>query len=295
MGTKSRTRDLPEANGFLGALREQIDDALGVLARKQVGDSQVHSSRKSLKKSRATLRLLRPTIPESAYRSLNGQLRDAARPLSEVRDARILIDALHQLEEKYGQPAARSIPAGLRRLLRREHKEIRKRVETSTKHGLDATRAMLKSTLGRIDHLRSTDGGWSQLSSGLEQVYKKGRKAMHAADADLTTEHLHEWRKQAKYLQYQLKLLEPLHPHRIGKLIERSRALGDCLGDDHDFAVLRAKALAHPDVFSKRNGPGALLALIDRCRNRLQKKALDVGTTLYREKPSRQVARLGRC
>ena len=48
----------------------------------------VHEVRKSLKKIRAALRLVRPVIGDKSYRRENTCFRDAARPLTEVRDAR---------------------------------------------------------------------------------------------------------------------------------------------------------------------------------------------------------------
>jgi len=52
-------------------------------------DEMVHEARKSLKKLRALVRLVRPGVGGKLYRRENFAFRDIARPLTEVRDAKI--------------------------------------------------------------------------------------------------------------------------------------------------------------------------------------------------------------
>ena len=56
----------------------------------------IHDARKRLKKARAALRLARAALTKDEYRWENSALRDAARPLSDVRDAQALIDRLER-------------------------------------------------------------------------------------------------------------------------------------------------------------------------------------------------------
>jgi CHAD domain-containing protein len=83
--------------------RKQIDSALEALTGPKSGtrDEAVHEARKSLKKVRAVLRLARPVIGEADYRGENACYRDSARPLTEVRDARILIETLDKTAEHF--------------------------------------------------------------------------------------------------------------------------------------------------------------------------------------------------
>src|SRR5579871_3078349 len=115
--------------GLRRLARKRLHDALEQMTDKQKGDrdTRVHESRKSLKKLRALLRLARPVIGESTYRAENTAFRDAARPLTEVRDARILIHVLDDLVEHFkNHVSARSfadirkgLQANLRAVLRR--------------------------------------------------------------------------------------------------------------------------------------------------------------------------------
>src|SRR5215475_11545302 len=72
-------------------------------------DEMVHEARKSLKKLRALVRLVRPGVGGKLYRRENFASRDIARPLTEGRDAKTLVEALKKTSrEKGDRPGHRS-------------------------------------------------------------------------------------------------------------------------------------------------------------------------------------------
>jgi len=94
---KERTHDRA-LYAIRNILLGQIASAQTALyAAERSDDDAVHSARKALKCARATLRLLRGVIGEGRYATENGRLRNAARPLSRVRDAKILLDTARKL------------------------------------------------------------------------------------------------------------------------------------------------------------------------------------------------------
>jgi CHAD domain-containing protein len=281
------------ARGVHRILRAQIDDAQSELSGSRVSDESVHAARKSLKKARATLRLIRDAIPTTAYQRENRALRDAARPLSAARDARVMLDTLDRLEKLYGPAAKRSIPAELRDALERDQVTAR-RAMGSTNGARKPRATSLAQVRGRISRLQVTAHGWEELGSGLKRVYRNGRRAMKQAKRTPTPDCLHEWRKQTKHLWHQLQVLQPLWPGTIGELADQAHKLSDYLGDDHDLAVLREKVAQRPELFQKPGGPGALLALIDRCQRQLREKAFLAGGRIYDERPRDLVARFSR-
>jgi CHAD domain-containing protein len=287
---RQREAMLSDARRILG---EQVEEALHALEGNRVSDRKIHDSRKAIKKARATLRLIRKGIAAPAYRRENATLRDAARPLSAVRDARILLDSLDRLEKLYGSPAERSIPVALRRALQGEQREIRSN-SASSRATLTKSRQRLTAARQRISRLPLRNDDWATLEKSLQRTYRQARANMKAARSDPTPEKLHEWRKQAKYLWHQLQMLEPLWPGLIGELADQTHKLADYLGDDHDLAVLRAKAVEQDKLFAEPGGPGPLLALIDRCRKQLQAKAFVLGSRLLDEKPAGFAARFRR-
>src|SRR5262245_6994153 len=99
--------------------RKQLEAALGLLTGAQPAspDEVVHEARKHFKKLRAVLRLVRPAIGPKAYRGENITFRDAARPLTEVRDAKVLVETVDGLAERFRDQVAGRTFADVRREL----------------------------------------------------------------------------------------------------------------------------------------------------------------------------------
>lgn len=282
------------ARGVRNVLLYHIDEALDALKGTQVSDANIHGARKALKKARATLRLMRDALTKTAYRQENETLRDAARPLSAARDARVLLDALDRVVRLYGEAGAKAVPDAFHQFLEREQGELRRRASGGRSGLHTAPRTALRAARTRIAHWKLGPEGWPEIGAGLKRVYVRGRRGLKAAHAKRTPERLHEWRKQAKYLWHQLQVLEPMNPGVLGELADQVHQLSDYLGDDHDLAVLREKVLAQRQLFQMRAGPEPLLALIGHCQAQLQEKAFRLGTRLYDEKPAAFSGRVGR-
>jgi CHAD domain-containing protein len=274
--------------------RRRIKSALRTLGPSQTDDDSIHGARKDLKKARAILRLLRDALGKTAYKKENTALRDAARPLSEARDGRVLLEALGSLIEYYGAPAADLPLSGFKRALTRRRTQARKRVLGKSGPLRDARKA-LREVRSRSEDWHVGRHGWSVLGAGLKRTYTKGRNAFTQAKARPTNENLHEWRKQTKYFWHQLQLFEPLGPGaQVAEFADLAHKVEDLLGDDHDLAVLRERADEARDAFPKASSREALLRLIERCRAGLQQKALQLGLRLYEERPAVFTARIGK-
>lgn len=228
----------------------------------------VHGARKQLKRARATLRLLRPAIGDDLYSRENVAARDAARPLSSVRDHEVLHETLAGLIEDLGStpPGVHIAPLPADELPARRFGEIK---------------TELKRSIARARAWRSEPEGWDCIASGLRTTYRRARRALRHAREDRATEDLHEWRKQTKYLWHQLQILTPLASRHVGELADEFHHLADYLGDEHDLAVLR-----------ERINAATLKARIDRRREELQDKALTLGERLYSDKSKTFVHRL---
>src|SRR5262249_54854259 len=126
---------------------------------------------------------------------------------------------------------------------------------------------------------------WRAVGQGLEDVYRLALGAFEDAAADPTVEKLHEWRKQAKYLRYQLEVLRPLWPERLGELAPEADQMGGVLGGAHDLAGLRASLTDDPARFGDAGDVEVLLALIDRPRAELEQEALLLGRRFFQDSP----------
>jgi CHAD domain-containing protein len=123
-------------------------------------------------------------------------------------------------------------------------------------------------------------------------VYRQARSAFRDAVADPSVERLHEWRKQAKYLRYQLEILRPLWPEQLEELAEEADRMTELLGDDHDLALLRQKLTDNPEEFGDEDEKEVLQALIDRRRLELQQEAVELGERFFQDKPRAFARRL---
>jgi CHAD domain-containing protein len=268
----------------------QLGDALAAVSHKRATDEQVHKARKQLKKARATLRLLRDALGKTVYARENAALRNAARPLSNVRDAGVLPEVLDQLVARNGRTGRELRLGPLRDALNRDLGRERRRMTHAKLSKLAAT---VRAAQRRSSRWRVVAGGWTELGSGLTRTYRKGRKACDGARSH-TTEDLHELRKQLKYLRYEFQLLEPTSPKKVGKLQDRAQSLTDDLGEDHDLAVLEQRVQDGNGLSLDPEARDGILAMIRRRRRRMQKNALDCGQRLCRERPKHMRRRLRR-
>ena len=273
-------------------LCHHIDQALKALQGNQpLSDEAVHSVRKQLKKGRADLRLLRKALGSQTYAYENTALRDVARPLTAVRDARTFMDTLDTLVEHSGVQAHALDLDRVRQVLRDAYGEVRQRVldEGNT---LESLAASLRAARTRARRWPIGRRGWSVLGAGVKRVYRNGREAFAVVQEDPSQAHLHEWRKQVKYLWHQLQVLQPIQVGQLTALADQAHTLANALGDDHDLALLAQKFLEEPDKFPDRATIQTLADRIARRRALLQEQAMTLGHRLYEEKPRLFVDRL---
>ena len=273
-------------------LCHHLDQALKALQESQpLSDAAVHNVRKQLKKGRADLRLLRKALGSQTYIYENTALRDVARPLTAVRDARTFMDTLNTLVEHSGVQAHALDLDRVRLALRHEYCEVRQRVlkEGNT---LELLEASLRAARARAKRWPLGRRGWAVLGAGIKRIYRNGREAFAVAQDDPSQEHLHEWRKQVKYLWHQLQVLQPIQPGQLTALADQAHTLANALGDDHDLAILAHKFLEEPERFPDRGTVHKLADLIAHRRALLQEEAKTLGHRLYEEKSGKFVDRL---
>jgi CHAD domain-containing protein len=142
----------------------------------------------------------------------------------------------------------------------------------------------------RIDRWRLREDSWDLLGPGLKRGYGRGRKAMKRALADPGAENVHRWRKRAKDLWYQLRILEAAWPELLGASVGQAHALADLLGDHHDLAVLAEDLAGRPEAIEREPFQRA----IGRRQDELLSTAAALGQRLYAEKPKAFERRLHR-
>ena len=263
--------------------REQLDRAIRELSEGINEDpvGAVHDARKAIKKERSLLRLVRGTLSPAQRRRENAALREAARALSGVRDADVLISTVDGLSERFaGQVPARTFTAIQKALASRRGDGPR-----ALRDALDAKAVQdLGVVLLHVDEWKLDVGGWNAIEPGLVGSYARGRRELRRARHSRSLDDLHAWRKRVKDLWYQERLLGEICGPAIRGHGKEAHHLADLLGDDHDLGLLRDELTggtipAPVDV-------DAVVTLIDRRRDELQIEALGTGRRLYAERPA---------
>jgi CHAD domain-containing protein len=246
---------------------------------------KVHAARQQMKAARAGLRLLRCAIGKRAYRIANVAVRDAARPLSPVRDAKVLLDTLASVWRTHAPLRRACLPlrTELIALQRQAERELTRQALSNCRAVLAQVRARLRDRPLRMPDIRSA-------RLGMRRVYRSGRKAMDHAGGG-ADDKLHEWRKQAKYLSNQVQIAHSLFNAKLKKIRRRARKLALLLGEDHDLAQLSDKlgVLAADDACRQ-----ALAQRIALLRRKRQRRARKLGKRLYRRSAKHFAAKLSR-
>jgi CHAD domain-containing protein len=242
--------------------------------------SAVHGARKDLKKLRGVLRLVRKELGKKAFKAEKQRYRHAARLLSGSRDAEVKLQTLLALCHRFAELPANTARRW-ERMLKKERDELaaamRDKSEGQIARAIDA----IKGGQEAIGQWPLRSDSWALVRSGLAKSYRDGRRAMKRALADPAAENVHDWRKRAKDLWYQLRILRDAWPALLGETVDQAHELTDLLGDHHDLAVL-ADDLRTRDELGDRS---AFENAIEKRQGELLEAARAIGRRLYAEKP----------
>jgi CHAD domain-containing protein len=277
------------ADAIKRIVSQQIDTALeGLESKSGSQDGAIHDARVCFKKIRAALRLVETEFDADIFRQENLCYRDAGRRLSAIRDTAAMQETFDKLTGRFAEQLSPNAFAELRQSLR----------QSSTTRRLEKQKAMLtvaktiRTARRRVEHWPIHQDGFPAFGQGVKRVYKQGRQSLTNAVAQPSVEIFHEWRKDVKYLRYQIRLLKPMWSTMLDRLGDELETLGEYLSEDHDLALLRQHVLEAADPADNRTDVEALIALIDQRRAELQVEAKRLGERVYAEKPGAFTGRL---
>jgi CHAD domain-containing protein len=204
---------------------------------------QIHRVRMAIKKLRALLRLVRGALPEKRYRQEQQALRAVAKVLAPLRDADVLARVLPKLQ--------RHIPARDFAFLQRAFVKEREKQATLLWPAQKAVQKKCGPALRKIGDWPLKGFKKRGLRDGMKRTCQKFYEAQKQAEKALTAENLHNWRKCAKDLAFQLNLICRIGPKSAAKRAEQLTELGQYLGTDHDLVLFEEKVGAFPAVAKK--------------------------------------------
>lgn len=258
-------------------------------ARENVNEA-IHNARRGFKKLRALARLVQFEVGKKAYRKTNQFYRNEARKISLLRDTTAMIETVERLEAKHPDklpghiiPMVKVHLFGLRDhhieeatpILQLLH-EIREQMDTAWKEML-----LLCTKKVKI----------KRLLRGMKKVYGRAYFGYHHCRENVTDHHIHDWRKRAKYLRYQLGILSMAWAPIFQVVETELHQLTDYLGDFHDLEVLKG-ALERSDLSLDNPAKAKLFGLIELQQFESCQLALESGARLFAEKPKVFIRRM---
>jgi len=268
--------------GWKRLIIEQCQLVLSHLKNRKNPYESIHETRKAFKKIRGLLRLVRNIFP--AYREENIFFRDQGRVLSEIRDYQAVQDTLLRLYSTNERPAKRNTCKGIAKMLNRKRVTLEKQLLKKEKI-FDQISQNIIQKLKEIEEWSLEEASFSHFLNNIKHVYKKGLRLYEIAKSTGEASDFHEWRKQSKYLRYQLEFLFPLWPNLMSCWENEMHTLTDYIGEEHDLIVL--KQLMEAEDITIKNSKERLEfeETVTFHKEQCRSNALTLGAKCYSERP----------
>ncbi|WP_161570115.1 CHAD domain-containing protein [Salinigranum halophilum] len=277
------------SSGIKRIIRGKVDTGIDHIDSDMERHETVHEVRKRCKEVRAALRLVRGVLP--TYSSENAHYRDAARRVSDIRDAQALIETFDdhvtpavETRNALDEDTMSEIRAAL--VDRRETMAM----DQDLNGRLEAVRADLVEGRERVDDLPIATEGFDAVAGGLRKSYKRARNRMGKAYEGPEMERFHEWRKRVKYHRYHSRLLRNAWVGPMKARRSELKTLSDLIGDEHDLAVF-LETMESEERFDPATRESLEQVIMAR-RSELQRKGRPIGERLFAEEPDELVERM---
>jgi CHAD domain-containing protein len=257
---------------------ERLQQAVGHIDAYLDGEpAGIHETRKRIKEMRALLRLVQEDLGELQERE-DQWFRERARALGDVRDAQAILESFDKLKAQQDAHLDVDLDAFHRHLVAQGEQALEADINLPLR--LKALQADFEAAQARVALWPLHRCGFTLLQTGLQDIYRRGRRAMRGAYRKPSAIHFHAWRKRVKDHWYHSRLRESIWPAELQVRIEALKTLSDLLGDDHDLEMLRG-AVERARLAEQER----LLDLLDLRQAELRHEAAALGERLYAERP----------
>jgi len=245
------------------------------------GEKVVHDVRVLMKKSRASIKLLKTQIDEESFNREYGTLRDVGRIMQSWRETSVHRKLIKNLKKKYprlftqltdneklnlllNKPEASSTPST----------EMKESVENIISHLLKSGYRWRFRTMNNLDpHL---------LLKELEITYDAVASCYITARNYQKTPNMHEFRKRTKDFLYQLYFFRALNPKTVKTLEKKLDSISQDLGRYHDFAVLINTLGYRYSRTENRNALDELILIIKQEQDKCLSKVWPAAFRIFR-------------
>ena len=283
----------PPKTELVRVLRDQLTEAIDVAGdERRPLNERIHNARTNCKKARALLKLMR-SRNQPRYRHENHAIRNAARQLSRLRDAAVMVETFDATLLHYAipRPSFRVVRVAL----------------LAHRRAVTLSRAKVEPLLGafarRLRKVVKRSEGWepdvdfSSMIANFGRTYRSARRALRSVQCKPTGHAFHGWRKATKAHLYHCRILHGAWPAAMKVLVAEVRHLANLLGDEHDLTVLRGSVrhlVQRKKLLREEEARTSILALLSSRRDELRTEAVVLGERIYADKPGAIVKRVAR-
>jgi tmRNA-binding protein len=281
------TLDEPVSDGLKRLMIEECHSALSYLNNATNDDEKhlaVHEVRKSFKRIRAGLRLVRDRI--DYYPQENVWFRDRGRNISSIRNTSADLEVLFLYQQKLQSAIGESQFDNLYHQLV-THREIRAKTVFYKEKQLDKLRDALEEKAETIFHWSLNVKDFSDVQPGLSRTYNRGRRAIARSRRDQIPENFHYMRKRAKYLCHQLEIIKRIWPPMLTIIEDELHQLTDFIGTYLNLEHLKVSIKTLDNLSLNDDEKATIASFVKVEQHTLKNRALLKGRKLYCEKPSR--------
>jgi len=290
-------------NSFSISKRESVKENINRILSDQVGyilehcrgeqkdiHYSIHEIRKSIKRIRALLRLIREEIGYSTYYRENIFFRDINRSISDLRTYNVLNITL----KKFQTDLSNTIPGETFEPLIKsiiEQRDLLLSGMLSKDSALNNLPEKILEAGDRIRKLPVEQNGFEVFEGGLQRTYRQGRKYFSIAYENPGMHPLHDMRKRIKYLWYQMEILKPVHPGIMRAIFNSLGKISEGLGVYHDLDVL-TEYLQNNDTQLEPRVVETLIDASELKKTTLLPRIWKQAGPIYSEKPGAFVGRM---
>jgi len=278
-------REEPVPLGLRRIIEEQFSSAIAHLAGPlQSRQQAVHETRKSFKRIRSLLRMLRDDMPD-VFAQENARIRDLSAVLGPYRDADAMLETLEHLHQAFPELLDTSMYAAAHTALEDAREKVLQSGDGYTHDAQKVIRQLLdaKQNLPSWRFPDDLEHILPVMRSAFKRARKAGKKARHTQHI----EDFHRWRKRVKDLQYQTQLLQDTPAGVTDDFRQELKSLAQLLGNHHDLSILQA-LLGNAEIFTDQHHAAQVLPLVKQRRKQLEQQAQETGTPLFAQ-PAKQV------
>jgi CHAD domain-containing protein len=217
-------------------LTEQYNIIIDACSNHDTPHESIHDTRKSSKRIRAVLRLIKPDISAEIYNKEKKLLRELSGKFATARNIHVFAEEFDSI-----------MKAGILELPATTENEIRsffkEREEEALKLllDLDMFKVVGKKNEEARDRLAAVDFsslGPHTIYKGVSKVFAWGQKQMIHSQQFPTDDNLHEMRKRMKALMYLVKLVKDVSPVFFNGYYRGLKSASLALGEDHNMAEM---------------------------------------------------------